>query len=56
MLQINLKKMPDGSVVATRSDTNDFVVRWDVQYSGKPDYRYKYVMLNCYKYKINWVK
>lgn len=26
------------------------------EYSGCPDYRNKYVTINCNKYKINWVK
>lgn len=53
MLTIIARKHLDGSVIILNNDeTVKAVFPW--WHKSKPDYRFKYLMLNCYKYKIDW--
>ena len=53
--------MKDGSVeiLKPRNDGQFPANHWlyiDKHHSAKPDYRNKYITLNCYKYAIFWDK
>jgi hypothetical protein len=32
------------------------IARWPWHYSGKPDRRYKRIMLNCHMHVVQWLK
>lgn len=56
MITLYLKKAENNSVVAFRSINDKLPVAcWASTNSNKPDKRYKYVMFNCYRYKIQWI-
>lgn len=48
---IRLQKTPDGSVHAPEHGAT-----WPAHLSAKPDYRSRYVVLNCNRYRIEWVR
>jgi len=54
MLTITLQKHKNGSILAFKNGV--CCATWSSFLSKKPDYRYKYVTLNCYRYKIQWNK
>ena len=54
MLTITLQKQINGAVLAFKG--SDCVACWSSFHSNKPDYRYKHVILNCYRYKVDWDK
>ena len=49
------KKNPDGSVTITRVNGEPFV-KYAPLDANKPDYRSKYVHLNCHKWRLVWIK
>lgn len=51
-VQVTVKK---GSVVAKQSrDSNAIIAIWPAYSSRRPDYRHRYVMLNCSRYAVEW--
>lgn len=54
MITIKLQKHKNGSVLAFKN--GKCCAHWPNFHSKKPDYRHKHVMLNCYRYKIEWDK
>ncbi len=54
MLTIPLQKHTNGSVLAFKG--GKCVAHWPSFHDNKPDYRYKYVTLNGYRYRIEWNK
>lgn len=52
-LSVKAKKNPDGSVDIFNTEGNLYC-RFDKHHSNKPDYRNKYVTINCYRYLICW--
>ena len=55
MLNVIATKCINGSVQISKPNGDKWIL-FDKYDSYKPDYRFKFIMLNCYKYKIIWVK
>jgi len=55
MLEVYGKKNPDGSVTITRLNGKTFV-KYAPWHTDKPDYRNKRVHLNCYNWRLVWIK
>lgn len=47
---------PGKAVIAFSPDGSGELCYWPPYASNKPDYRHKYVTINCYRYKIEWIK
>ena len=61
MLYVIARKLNNGSVEIYRPDINPLkpALLWltiDKYNSSKPDYRHKYINLNCVRYHIMWDK
>jgi hypothetical protein len=61
MLYVFARKCKGGAVEILRPSSEPMkpAEHWlfiDKYSSHKPDYRYKKIILNCYKYSIFWVK
>ena len=61
MLYVIARKLNNGSVEIYRPDTNPLkpALLWltiDKHHSSRPDYRHKYINLNCARYRIMWDK
>ena len=64
MMFLCLSKDKRGAVTARKPVTNDggrlsgggIVAQWPADRKTKPDYRNKWVMYNCAKYRIIWDK
>jgi hypothetical protein len=54
LLTIKLQKHENGSVLAFKN--GKCCANWPSYKSKKPDFRNRYVMMNCYRYKIEWDK
>lgn len=52
MITITLQKHKNGSVLGFKG--GNCCAHWPNFHSRKPDYRHKYIMLNCYRYKVQW--
>jgi len=52
---VNAIKNPDLSVSVFHEDGRLFCI-FDKHNINKPDYRYKHIVLNCFKYRVNWIK
>jgi hypothetical protein len=53
MITIKAVKGKGGAVAAWLSDGSP--VYWPAHYSNKPDYRFKFVTVNCCRYRLDWV-
>jgi len=53
LLTVTAVKNIDGSVSIYR-ENGDLFVMFDKYHPGKPDRRFKYISLNCYKWALNW--
>lgn len=56
MYTVYLHKFHDGEVVAYADNlAMRRLAKWPSDYSNKPTKRNKYVMINCWKYAIEWI-
>ena len=54
LLTVHCRKHPDGSVTVYRdSNLTEKVCTYDRWNSMRPDYRHKYLTLNCYRWRID---
>ena len=54
LLTVFCKKQDDGSVTVYR-DTGEVFCVIDRYNNSKPDRRFKYMTLNCYRWRIRWI-
>ena len=54
MKTIKAIKYKSGAVVAIMPDGQK--VFWPPYSTGKPDYRFRMVTVNCYRYRLEWVR
>ena len=55
LIRMNAQKQADGSVVITR-ENGSHVGTYPHWHSSKPDYRFKQIKMNCFKWSLNWIK
>lgn len=55
ILTLYAKKRPDGCV-EIRNSNGSLKAFYDKFHSQKPDYRNKYIIINCYKWALVWSK
>lgn len=56
MITLYLHKFHDGEVVAYADQLGmRRIALWNKDYTNRPTKRNKYIMLNCNKYKIEWI-
>lgn len=54
LLEVTAKKTGD-TVTIWRANGEVFC-KYPRHYSGCPDYRHRYITLNCYRWRIRWIK
>ena len=54
MLTLYAKKKDNGNVILQDANGN-LKCEFSKYHSSKPDKRYKYVMYNCFRYKLEWL-
>lgn len=47
---------PGKAVMAMKPDGSGELCYWPPHASNKPDYRNRYVVINCVRYKAQWIK
>ena len=56
LLTLYMRKNKDKSVTAFKDKEGlENVGTWKEGFKGTPDKRFKYVMFNCYRWKIEWI-
>lgn len=55
MITLYLRKYLDGVAAYNAKEDSNSIAFWPSYLSNKPTKRNKYVMLNCYKYRIEWI-
>jgi hypothetical protein len=50
------RKLPDGGVEIRHGNDGRHFCTFSWDRSDKPDYRHRYITLNCFKYHIMWDK
>lgn len=55
LITVNGRKNKDGSVTITKENGEHFVT-FANYLSNRPDYRNKVVTINCWPWRINWIK
>lgn len=56
---LNARKVPilqGGGVQVISQETGRIIATFPSWHSSKPDYRHRYVMINCYRYRLNWLR
>ena len=56
MLTVKCEKLKNGGGVQVYHYDGKPFAKFNASLTSCPDYRNKYVTLNCYRYKIEWVR
>jgi hypothetical protein len=55
LIMLYAKKAENGAVDIFKSPNGELYATFPSWHSGKPDKRFKYLTLNCYRWRLEWI-